>query len=167
MKATLVKTEDIAVEFAMSTKLKDIEHLSSLLSENGSFAIQDHYGKTIFVNREDFIKWYENELKDAIITDIDYDQCIQCMIGNKVVLFNSGRFPISFTDNSERSKTGLMLDIQEGKIIGLNFCRGLLKTDNKDVFECRGEKIKEYISQGMSVDEAIRKAIDLSPDDLF
>ena len=123
--------------------------------------------ETIFVNRQEFMRWYESKLDNAVITDIDYDQCLHCMIGNKVILFNRGKFPILFKDDSERSKTGLMLEFKDGKIAGINFCRVFLNTTNKAVFECRGEKVKEFIEQGLSKNEAIRKAIAIAPADLF
>ncbi len=62
------------------------------------------------------------------------------MIGNKVVLFNGGKFPRVIKDVSERSKTGLMLEIEDDKIIGINFCYVFAKTENLYQFECNQKK---------------------------
>lgn len=45
--------------------------------------------------------------------------------------------------------------------------RGFLKTTNKAVFECRGEKIKEYIGQSLTSDQAIKNNLTLTPSDLI
>ena len=167
METTLIKTEDIATEFARGTKQKDIELLKTLLNKDGTFQIQNEELDTIEVDKREFIKWYKDKLDSTTVTTIDYDQCILCATGNSVVLFNSGKFPRAIIDDSERSKTGLMLNIKNGKINDIRFCFSFLKTENRNVFECRGEKIKEYIKQGLSTSEAIKKARGIAATDLF
>ena len=167
METTLVKTEDIAVEFAQGTRLKDIELLKALLSKDGTFQIQNEDLDIIEVDKQEFIKWYKDKLDSTTVTTIDYDQCILCATGNSVLLFNGGKFPRTIKDDSERSKAGLMLDIENGKIINTRFCFSLLKTENKYVIECRGEKVKEYVKQGLSTREAIAKAKAIATTDLY
>lgn len=167
MKETLIKTKDLAIEFSLATKHKDTELLHNLLSEDGSFTIQDQNRETIIVNKQKFMEWYLSKLDNATITDVDFDQCLHCMIGNKVVLFNRGLFPITFKDSWERSKVGLMLELEGDKISGISFCRVFLRTTNKPVFECMGEKIKEYMAQGLTTKEAIKKSSTISPADLI
>ena len=122
MEEMLVKSKDISIEFANAALQKNIEHIEYLLSDEGTFNIQDNELETQDANKEQFIKWFGQKIEKIPITKIDFDQCLHCMIGNKVVLFNDGMFPRIVKDISERSKTGLMLDIKDGKIFEIAFC---------------------------------------------
>jgi hypothetical protein len=135
-----VKTKDISIEFAKAVKLKDINLIEHLLSVKGSFNIQDNELETQDANKEQFINWFGKKLDSVTIYKVAFDQCLHCMIGNKVVLFNGGKFPRVIKDVSERSKTGLMLEIEEDKIIGINFCYVFAKTENLYQFECNQKK---------------------------
>ena len=64
--------------------------------------------------------------------------------GSPVVLFNGGNFPRVIKDSSERSKTGLMLEFIDGKIATLKFCYVFANNENKYVFECNIERMKEF-----------------------
>lgn len=163
MSKTHTSTQNIAVEFALASERKDLHHLESLLSEDGTFDIQTADLETLEVDKYKFIQWYGLKLQETEITSIDYDQCLHCFIGNQVVLFNDGQFPRSIKDCSERSKTGIMLDIQNGLISTLKFCYLFIVTDNQYVFECRIDRIKEYQSQGMSYSEAFKKVLGTYP----
>lgn len=163
MTQTLTPTKNIAVEFALASERKDLHHLQSLLAENGTFDIQTADLETLEVVKHEFIKWYGMKLQETEISSIAYDQCMFCFIGNQVVLFNDGQFPRTVKDSSERSKTGIMLDIQDGLISTLKFCYLFVVTDNKYVFECRIDKIKEYQAHGMSYREAFKEAIGTYP----
>ena len=158
MTRTIVKTNDIVDEFALASKAKNVDHLQSLLSDSGTFDIQNEELITKEVSKQEFIQWYGQMLEETQITSIEYDQCLHCFIGNAVVLFNAGMFPRKIKDSSERSKTGIMLDIKDGLISTLKFCYLFVVAENKHVFECRMEKIKEYQSQGMSWSQAYDKA---------
>lgn len=159
MNKLLSKTKDIASEFALASKTKDVDHLQSLLSDMGTFDIQTEELDTQEVGKQEFIKWYGQKLEETQINNIEYDQCLHCFIGNRVVLFNGGQFPRKVKDDSERSKTGIMLDIKDGLISTVKFCYLFVVADNKYVFECRIDKIKEYQSQGMSWDQAYSKVL--------
>ncbi|MDD2307307.1 MAG: hypothetical protein PHP53_21560 [Prolixibacteraceae bacterium] len=166
MNKTLIPTQNIAVEFALATERKDLHHLESLLSENGTFDIQKADLETQEVGKHEFIKWYEMKLQETEITSIAYDRCLHCFIGNRVVLFNDGQFPRSIKDCSERSKTGIMLDIQDGLISTLKFCYLFAEADNPYVIECQIAKIKEYKSLGMPFKEAYKNVIGEYPPDI-
>jgi len=68
-----------------------------------------------------------------------------------VFLFNGGKFPRETKKESERSKMGLMLNVQEDKIMEIKFCFVFLKTENKYLFECIAEKIKSLIAGRFSI----------------
>lgn len=135
MNTTKIKTQNIAVEFAKATKQKNIELLYSLLDEEGEFEIQDVKNETVEANKSVFLKWYKTKLEATNITEIVYDQCMFCQIGNSVVIFNNGEFPRLIKDSSERVKTGIMIDAKNGKITTLKFCFSFIKTENKYKFE--------------------------------
>ena len=167
MEGTLIQSKDIAAKFAIASKNSDLELLNKLLSKDGSFHIQDPSLDTIVVSKKEFLKWYKEKLDAVTIEYIDYDQCMFCRIGNTVVLFNHGLFSITFKHNWERSRVGLMIEVQDNKISEVNFCRVFLNTTNKAVFECRAEKIEEYIAQGLTKEQAIKKSLALAPTDLI
>lgn len=163
MNETLTKTQDISIEFALASERKDLHHLQNLLSEDGTFDIQLADLETQEVGKHEFIKWYGMKLQETEITSIAYDRCLFCFIGNRVVLFNDGQFPRIVKDDSERSKTGIMLDIQDGLISTLKFCYLFAVVDNKFVFECRIDRIKEFQGQGMSYQEAFKEVLGIYP----
>jgi hypothetical protein len=163
MTQTLTQTQNIAVEFALASERKDLEHLESLLSENGTFDIQTADLETLEVGKHKFIEWYGIKLQETEITSIAYDRCLHCFIGNRVVLFNDGQFPRTVKDSSERSKTGIMLDIQDGLISTLKFCYLFAVADNKYVFECRIDRIKEYQNIGLSFNDAFKEVLGVYP----
>jgi len=163
MTTTLTRTADIVNEFALATQNKDIKVLKNLLYQGGEFEIENEsdFSVRLIVTKQKFLKWYKTKLENIDITEINYDQCLHCSIGNPVVLFNQGKFPREEKDSSARSKTGLMLNIKDTKITEIRFCFVFLKTENKCGFEVDGEKIRALIAQGLSIDEAIYKVTGL------
>jgi hypothetical protein len=136
MEKLLIKTKDISIEFANAVKLKEINLIENLLSDTGTFSIQDSELETQEANKSQFIKWFRQKLKRVVIYKVDFDLCLHCMIGNKVVLFNDGKFPRAIQHNYERSKTGLMLEMDADKISSISFCFVFAKTENLYQFEC-------------------------------
>lgn len=136
MEKLLIKTKDISIEFANAVKLKDLNLIENLLSDTGTFSIQDSELETQEANKSQFIKWFRQKLKRVVIYKVDFDLCLHCMIGNKVVLFNDGKFPRAIQHNYERSKTGLMLEMDADKISSISFCFVFAKTENLYQFEC-------------------------------
>jgi hypothetical protein len=49
----------IIIEFAESSKSNNINHIDSLLSDNGIFEIQDSKLDIIEVGKCDFLEWYQ------------------------------------------------------------------------------------------------------------
>lgn len=84
-------------------------------------------------------------------------------IGNSVVIFNDGKFPRTIKDSSERSKTGIMIDVKDYKIITLKFCFLFLKTENKYKYECTLDEINKLEKQGLSFEEAWKQVKGCDP----
>ncbi len=157
MQEVKIKIKDIVMLFSEAVKDKNIELISSLLSTEGIFETQLGDLNTIESNKATYVNWLSDKLNLTEITSVALDQCLHCKIGNPVVLFNDGQFPRIIKDTSERTKTGLMLDIQEGKIVNIKFCYVFVKTENKYKFECDTEQIKKYMDNGLTFEDAYKK----------
>jgi hypothetical protein len=126
---------DVIQSFSKAIQERDIKKIQLLLSEHGVYEIQSPRLNTLQVNKKRFVSWIKKRLKQEDQITISYDQCMHCSIGATVLLLNNGSFPRQIKDSSERSKTGLMLEVQDGMISRLKFCFVLVKSENKYVFE--------------------------------
>lgn len=149
--------KEIIAKFIFALETFNIELLTNLLYENGKYEIQDLQLETIESNKQSFLNWIEEKLKQTKINTITHDQCLHCKIGNPVVILNNGKFPRNIKDSSERSKTGLMLEIENEKISQIKFCYTFTKTENRYQFECEGTQLKKYMEQGLTFEEAYKK----------
>jgi len=145
MYTSLVKTSDLIIEFAQASIRKDISYIEGLLSDIGEYEIQNNSLETIEVGKQEFITWYSNKLSQTPIQSIEYDQCLHCQIGARVVLFNEGKFPRQIKDTSERSKTAYKIESNADYITSLKFCFVFLETDNKYEFQCEIDKLREQL----------------------
>lgn len=155
---SLPATKDIVQRFANALKEKDFQVVSSLLSEYGEYEIKNEQLQTVTCDsRTVFIEWIRRELSGTAIEKIEFDQCLLCMVGNPVVLFNDGKFPSVRKHGMDRSMQGLMVNVKEGVIIGTRFCNTFLGRENKTQFECLSPKIDALVASGLSFEDAIRK----------
>jgi hypothetical protein len=157
-----MKPRDIAIEFAANVKNQDFISLKSILEKSGEFEAEPTpNGESEIYSRDAYLEWLQSKCQSTQIRKIDYDQCLFCQIGNPVVLFNDGRFPKKMTEDANRSKAGLMLDIKRNKIASIKFCYTFLKTENKFLYECKGPIIKDLMDKGYTLKQAIKKAGEL------
>jgi hypothetical protein len=131
----IVKTEtrEIMHVFVEATQSGNIDAITQLLDDLGEFEYQDEECETHSGNKQEFIAWYGQRLKTTSITSVDYDQCLHCVIGGSVVLFNEGTFPRMPLEFFERGKSGLRISCKDGLINGIFFCFVFLKNDNDKV----------------------------------
>lgn len=141
--AVLPTTSPIVAEFAEAAIKKDMKVIESLLSDEGKFETQTKNLSSRIANKKSFLKWFKMKLSETTITEVEYDKCIHCYIGNPVLLFNKGTFPVIPKNNGYRSKMGLMLDIQDSKIQQIKFCSLFLETDNPFIYELRMRSMKD------------------------
>ena len=123
------KVRDTVADFIFAVETKNMITLANLLSEGGEFEITDKNGEKE-VGKYQFLAWFESKLKKTVIRNSSTDQCLRCQIGNPVVFFNDGEFPrknLPF----ERPRTGLMLEINNGKIALIQFCYTFLHSKNE------------------------------------
>ena len=142
-------------QFIAASKNSDMKMLGELLDGNGSYEIENDNLEIIEASKVEFLKWYHTKIKAIKINDVIYDQCIGCSFGKNIVLFNHGTFPRLPQEFTDKTKAGLMLDSEEGKIHKIQFCFSFLKTENRTVCECVGDEYVKYIKLGFSQEEAI------------
>jgi hypothetical protein len=142
--AVLPTTNPIVAEFAEAAIKKDMMAIENLLSDEGKYEMQTKNLIMRKANKKSFLKWFKMKLSETPISEVDHDKCIQCFIGNPVLLFNKGTFPVIAKNKGYRSKMGLMLDIQDSKIEQIKFCALFLETENPFVYELRMRGMKDF-----------------------
>ena len=142
------RQREITVAFAEAVAFRKRDALKELLHERGDFTVirtpseHEEYLKThpkaehgiYWVDRDGFLafmdkRWsmYREEIH------FRFDQCLQCVLGNPVVLFREGYFPVRNPNFYDRDRTGLMLEFKDDKISDITFCYAFLKTENPDL----------------------------------
>ena len=132
-----IKNEDILKLFTNALLKGDLSLVEPVLRDDGVFDIQDNELETVEVGKYEYLSWLKSKLTKTRITSIYFDQCLHCKIGNSVLIVNHGEFPRKIKDSSERAKTGLMIDSENGEISMIRFCYVFVKTENKWSFELR------------------------------
>ena len=148
---TIIKTDQeiITLELANAIAAFNIAKVAELLSEKGEYAILNNEEEITTSNKDGFIKWLSKRLDEFKTvnedrTQLNYfiDKCSYCRIGNPVIIFENGKFPVSTTKNWEREKCGLMLEFDVNIISDISFCFLFLTTDNLFLFE---KKCKRHL----------------------
>jgi hypothetical protein len=155
MTTTLVNTIELIKLFVSASLNADIVALDHLLGDDGVFEVEDKNLELVDTSKKEFLQWYNHKLQQNPIIEVTYDQCIGCSFGKNIVLFNQGKFPRLPQEFTDKTKAGLMLDSDKGKIHKIQFCFSFLKTENKAVCDCAGEEYVKYIKLGFSEEEAI------------
>jgi hypothetical protein len=140
-KAKNIEKHPTVQKFIHAIMTQDVELVKSCLVKKGRFNIQDKKLKTQDRKIRGFMNWFGPRLKNSKIQHIKFDQCLHCKIGNTVIIINNGGFPREIKDRSERSKTGLMIEIEDDLISTIQFCYVFLKTENKYKFEIDVRKL--------------------------
>jgi len=132
----------IAKQLAEAIATFNILRLSDLLSDDGEFNIKNENNETLNGNKADFINWLQIKIDEYLFVNDDserliyiIDQCLHCRIGNPVIIFENGSFPVRTKDPWQREKCGLMLEFKDSLICGITFCYLFLKADNPFLFE--------------------------------
>ena len=141
---TIIKTDQktIATELAEAIATLSIFKVADLLADNGEYNIQNENDDIVHTNKTEFLNWLGGCMDEFLFvnedrTQLSYiiDQCIHCRIGNPVIIFENGRFPVFTGKPWQKEKCGLMLEFDGNLISGITFCFVFLKTDNPYHFE--------------------------------
>jgi hypothetical protein len=127
--------KELTRKLAESISVGDINHVQELLDDGGEFTISDSNLELIITDKYGFLNWIKPFLMGRNLSSenkIDYtiDQCLFCKIGNPVIIFEDGKFPIKTKEPWQREKLGFMLDFEGEKISGLSICGVFLHADN-------------------------------------
>lgn len=141
---TIIKIdqETITLELANAIASFNIDKVAELLSETGEYCIQDEKEETVPANKANFIKWLSKRFdeflsaaKDRIELNFITDRCSYCRIGNPVIIFENGKFPVNMKDPWDCEKCGLMLEFDGNLVSGISFCYYFLTTENPFNYE--------------------------------
>lgn len=148
---TIIKLdqETITLEMANAIAAFNIAKVAELLSENGEYCIQDEKDEPVLANKTNFINWLSNCFNEYLSANDDsdrlnyiVDRCSYCRIGNPVIIFENGKFPVFNRNLGNREKCGLMLEFKGNLVSDISFCYLFLTTDNPFLFE---KKCKRHI----------------------
>jgi hypothetical protein len=134
----------IAIELANAIAPFDINKVADLLKEDGEYSIQDEKDEIGFANKANFLKWLSSCIDEFLFVNedrsqlnYDIDKCSYCRIGNPVLIFENGRFPVFTRKLWEREKCGLMLEFKDNLVSDISFCWLFLTTENPYLFEMK------------------------------
>lgn len=83
--------------------------------------------------KEQYIEWLARSINEHLRdntqnAEINYtiDQCILCSVGIPVILFNQDGWPYKANFYEEKSRGGLMIEVENDLIVGVTFCLSFL-----------------------------------------
>ena len=141
--------------FVIASKNADILTLDEILDDNGNYEILTKDSKIQCVEKLAFLKWYNIKLEQVNIKSVVYDKTIVGNSLNNVVILNDGAFPRIPLDLSDKTKTGLAFNIDNGKINSIQFCNAFLKTSNATVYDVLVDNCFFYCEYGYTMEEAL------------
>lgn len=137
-----VDQNTIAIELANAIASFNIAKVAELLSEEGEYCIQDEKDEIVITSKVNFLNWLNDCIDEFLFVNEErnqlnfiIDHCVHCRIGNPVIIFENGRFPVFTRDPWQREKCGLMLEFDDNLVSGITFCFLFLETDNPFLFE--------------------------------
>ena len=145
-----IKTDQktITTELAEAIATFNITKVADLLSENSEYWIQDYKDEIVLTNKVNFLTWLRDCFDEFLFvneerTRLNYiiDQCLHCRIGNPVIIFENGRFPVFTRDLAQREKCGLMLEFNDNLVSDISLCFFFVKTDNPYLYENRCSRL--------------------------
>jgi hypothetical protein len=151
METLIIKDhKTIAKELADAIASFNIAKIGDQLSENGEYSTLNEKEEIVYTNKSTFITWLSNIIKDYKSNNkttgklsFIFDRCSYCRIGNPVIIFENGKFPVNMKKPWEMEKCGLMLQFENNLISGITFCFYFLKAENPFNHERKCSKIED------------------------
>lgn len=132
----------ITAELAEAISSFDIAEVARLLSDNGEFAIQNENYEIVISDKQEFISWLSGcygrfSFKGLFRKRLSFTivQCMHCVTGNQIIVFEAGRFPVFSGSQSKNEQSGLVIKSVENKITGIELCFLVMKTENPFIYE--------------------------------
>ena len=144
--ASIIKTGEktIITELAEAISAYNLAEVSDLLSDNGEFAIQDDKDDIVLTNKINFLDWLRGCTNEFLIDNkrrhrLEYSiiQCLHCVTGNPIIIFDNGKFPVFSKNKGQNEKSGLVIKLDDNKVTGIELCFLVMKTENPFIYEKR------------------------------
>ena len=136
--------KSLTAELADAISSFNISEIKRLLSEEGKFAVQNENYIIEISDRDAFINWmsecyskfsfagkFRRKLRFNIV------QCMQCVSGNPIIVFEDGRFPVFSGSQAKNEQSGLVIKSNDNQITGIEFCFLVMKTESPFIYEKR------------------------------
>lgn len=125
----------IVDDLAYAISIGDMNHINELLNENGEYVIANSKLELQKTDKYGFLNWIKPILEEKKIDFVnrlkyEFDQCMFCRIGNPVIIFDDGRFPIQTKEPRLRKKIGLMIEFEGDRISDISLCGTFLEIEN-------------------------------------
>lgn len=131
-------------ELAEAISLYNIEGVAILLSDNGSYAIQDENLKIVYAGKGEFLKWLRGCYSNLFFggrfrrrLSFNIVQCLHRVTGNPIIVFDNGRFPAFSGKREKNSQSGLVIKSDEKMVTGIELCLLVMKTEKPFLYEKR------------------------------
>jgi hypothetical protein len=141
-----IKTCEVSItaELADAISSFNIDDIANLLSDEGKFAVQNENYKIVISDKNGFISWlsdcyskYSFNAKLRKKLSFNIVQCMHCVSGNPIIVFEEGRFPVFSGTQTKNEKSGLVIKYDENTITGIELCFLVMKTENPFIYERR------------------------------
>ena len=144
--ASIIKTceKTIITELAEAISTFNLDEVSKLLSDNGDFETQNDKDDIVLTNKVNFLDWLKECINEFLIDNkshhrLEYTviQCLHCVTGNPIIIFDNGKFPVFPKNKGQNEKNGLLIKLDDNKITGIELCLLVMKTENPFIYEKR------------------------------
>jgi len=139
----------IITELAEAISSFNVGEVKSLLSDEGTFAMQNDDAVIVISGKEEFISWltrcyrkfpFGGRFRKRL--DFNIVQSLHHSTGSPIIVFEEGRFPVLSADQARNEQSGLVIKSDNNKITGIDFCYLIMKTENPFIYE------KRYLTTG-------------------
>lgn len=134
--------KSVAAELAEAISSFDICEVASLLSDDGTFTVQNENYEIFISGKDEFLNWlkvcyskfsfagrFRKRLSFTIV------QCMNCVAGNKIIVFESGRFPVFSDNQAKNEQSGLVIKSDDHKITGIELCFLVMQTEHPFIYK--------------------------------
>lgn len=134
----------IIADLAEAISSFNVAGVSTLLSDDGKFAVQNESNEIVISGKDEFILWLSGCYSKFVFAgkfrrrfSFTIIQCMHCVSGNPIIVFEKGRFPVFSGNQATNEHSGLVIISDENKITGIEFCFLVMKTENPYIYEKR------------------------------
>jgi hypothetical protein len=122
--------------FAEALCARDFRTLASMLADDGEFNVFRKDGEIRHAKKRGFITWLKKRLALFPAEEFDYyiDQCMNCSIGDPIIVLKNPLWLRSEISVFDRPHAGIRLVLEDSKIKEIVFCGLMFQTCNEPEF---------------------------------